>query len=97
MREREKTVGGSTAIAASLPGMDRLRLFVSWLETECRREGASITTGDQVGYAELEAHPARVDQVLAAGTERLRPMAEATLREVRKKMGLSRPEREGSS
>jgi tryptophanyl-tRNA synthetase len=46
-------------------------------------------------HADLEAHPERVDQVLAAGTERLRPVAEATLREVRERMGLGRPEREG--
>lgn len=46
-------------------------------------------------HAELDAHPGRVEEVLAAGTGRLRPVAEATLREVRQKMGLSRPEREG--
>jgi tryptophanyl-tRNA synthetase len=39
-------------------------------------------------YAELMADPARVDEILAAGAERLRPMAEATLAEVRDRMGL---------
>ncbi len=32
--------------------------------------------------------PRRVDEILAAGAERLRPMAEATMAEVRQKMGL---------
>ncbi len=39
-------------------------------------------------YAELMADPARVDEILAAGAERLRPKAEATMDEVRHKMGL---------
>jgi tryptophanyl-tRNA synthetase len=39
-------------------------------------------------YAELMADPARVDEILAAGAGRLRPMAEATLAEVRDRMGL---------
>lgn len=39
-------------------------------------------------YAELMAHPAEVDGVLEAGADRLRPMAEATMAEVKAKMGL---------
>jgi tryptophanyl-tRNA synthetase len=39
-------------------------------------------------YAELMAHPSRVQEILAAGAERIRPMAEATIDEVRHKMGL---------
>jgi tryptophanyl-tRNA synthetase len=39
-------------------------------------------------YRELMAEPARVDEVLAAGAQHLRPMAEATMAEVREKMGL---------
>ncbi|MGH2513438.1 MAG: tryptophan--tRNA ligase [Candidatus Limnocylindrales bacterium] len=39
-------------------------------------------------YLELIARPDEVDQVLAAGAARLKPMAEATLAEVRAKMGL---------
>ena len=39
-------------------------------------------------YLELMADPARVDGILAAGAERIRPMAEATMAEVREKMGL---------
>jgi len=39
-------------------------------------------------YRELMAEPARVDEILAAGAEHLRPMAEATMEEVREKMGL---------
>jgi tryptophanyl-tRNA synthetase len=39
-------------------------------------------------YAELMADPDRVDEILAAGAQRLRPMAEATLAEVRDRMGL---------
>jgi tryptophanyl-tRNA synthetase len=39
-------------------------------------------------YIELLAHPDEVDGVLEAGADRLRPMAEATMDEVRRKMGL---------
>jgi len=39
-------------------------------------------------YRELMAEPDRVDEILAAGAERLKPMAEATMQEVREKMGL---------
>ena len=34
------------------------------------------------------ARPDRVDEILAAGAERLRPRAEATMAEVRSRMGL---------
>src|SRR6187402_441494 len=39
-------------------------------------------------YLELMADPAKVDDILAAGAERIRPIAEATMSEVREKMGL---------
>jgi tryptophanyl-tRNA synthetase len=39
-------------------------------------------------YADLMAHPAEVDGILEAGADRLKPKAEATLAEVRFKMGL---------
>jgi len=39
-------------------------------------------------YLELQAHPEQVAGVLEAGADRLRPMATATLAEVREKMGL---------
>ncbi len=39
-------------------------------------------------YLELIAHPADVDGILEAGADRLRPMAKATMDEVRAKMGL---------
>ena len=39
-------------------------------------------------YLELMAHPAEVAGILEAGADRLRPMAEATMAEVREKMGL---------
>ncbi len=39
-------------------------------------------------YAALMDDPARVDEILAAGAERIRPIAEATMAEVREKMGL---------
>ncbi len=39
-------------------------------------------------FAELMADPRRIDAVLAEGAERIRPMAEATMNEVRQKMGL---------
>ena len=39
-------------------------------------------------YAELMADPARVDRILEEGAERIRPIAQATMAEVREKMGL---------
>jgi tryptophanyl-tRNA synthetase len=39
-------------------------------------------------YAELMANPAEVNGILEAGADRLRPKAEATLAEVRERMGL---------
>ena len=39
-------------------------------------------------YEELMADPAQIDGILEAGAERLRPQAEATMAEVRERMGL---------
>jgi len=39
-------------------------------------------------YLDLMAHPGTVDEILRAGAERIRPIAEATMAEVREKMGL---------
>jgi tryptophanyl-tRNA synthetase len=39
-------------------------------------------------YAELMADPTRVDRILIDGAERIRPIAQATMDEVREKMGL---------
>ena len=39
-------------------------------------------------YLELMAHPAELNGVLEAGADRLRPKAEATMDEVRHRMGL---------
>ena len=39
-------------------------------------------------YIELMSTPAMLDDVLAAGAERIRPIAQATIDEVRQKMGL---------
>jgi len=39
-------------------------------------------------YAGLMAQPELVDEILAAGAERLRPKAQATMAEVRERMGL---------
>ena len=39
-------------------------------------------------YRELMANPRQVDEILAAGADRIRPIAEATMAEVREKMGL---------
>ena len=39
-------------------------------------------------YAELMADPTRIDRILEEGAERVRPLAEATMAEVREKMGL---------
>jgi tryptophanyl-tRNA synthetase len=42
-------------------------------------------------YLELMARPREVDAILAEGAERVRPIAEATMAEVRAKMGLRDP------
>ncbi|MEK6721839.1 MAG: tryptophan--tRNA ligase [Chloroflexota bacterium] len=39
-------------------------------------------------YDDLMAHPGRIDDILAAGAERLRPRAAATMDDVRERMGL---------
>ena len=39
-------------------------------------------------YLELESKPGMIDEILAAGAERVAPMAAATMDEVRHKMGL---------
>jgi tryptophanyl-tRNA synthetase len=39
-------------------------------------------------YATLMADPGRLDEILAAGAERIRPIAQTTMAEVREKMGL---------
>jgi tryptophanyl-tRNA synthetase len=39
-------------------------------------------------YEALLANPKEIDEIVAAGAERLRPMAEETMAEVREKMGL---------
>ena len=39
-------------------------------------------------YRELMADPDRIDRILEEGAERVRPIAEATMAEVREKMGL---------
>ncbi len=44
--------------------------------------------GPRERYAELMANPAEVDGILEAGADRLRPVAEATLDDVRHRMGL---------
>jgi len=44
--------------------------------------------GARERYAELMANPAEVDGILEAGADRLRPMAAATMAEVKEKMGL---------
>ena len=44
--------------------------------------------GARERYAELMANPAEVDGILEAGADRLKPMAQATMDEVRTKMGL---------
>ena len=44
--------------------------------------------GARERYAELMADPTRVDRVLEEGAERIRPLAQATMAEVREKMGL---------
>jgi len=43
--------------------------------------------------AELEAHPGRVREILAAGTETLRPVARETMMEVRDRLGIPSRER----
>ncbi|GAB4224369.1 MAG: tryptophan--tRNA ligase [Acidobacteriota bacterium] len=43
--------------------------------------------------AELERHPGRVDEILAAGTRALRPLARETMLEVRERLGIPARER----
>jgi tryptophanyl-tRNA synthetase len=44
--------------------------------------------GARERYAELIAHPERVDAVLEEGAARLKPIVDATMAEVHEKMGL---------
>jgi tryptophanyl-tRNA synthetase len=44
--------------------------------------------GARERYRELMETPGRVDEILAAGADRIKPLAEATMAEVREKMGL---------
>ena len=44
--------------------------------------------GARERYLELMASPAEVDGILESGADRLRPLAEATMAEVRERMGL---------
>jgi tryptophanyl-tRNA synthetase len=44
--------------------------------------------GPRERYQELIADPARIDRILEDGAERIRPLAAATMAEVREKMGL---------
>jgi tryptophanyl-tRNA synthetase len=44
--------------------------------------------GARERYRDLMDAPARVDEILAAGADRIKPLAEATMAEVREKMGL---------
>jgi tryptophanyl-tRNA synthetase len=44
--------------------------------------------GARERYRELMDAPGRVDEILAAGADRIKPLAEATMAEVREKMGL---------
>src|SRR4030095_4656041 len=45
-------------------------------------------TGARETYHDLRAHPDRIDGILEAGADQLRPAADATMAEVREKMGL---------
>ena len=66
-------------------GPDRLR---GHEEAARRADHRATTPAARERYLELMAHPDEVDGVLEAGADRLRPMAEATMAEVRERMGL---------
>ncbi|GIW19926.1 MAG: hypothetical protein KatS3mg065_0222 [Chloroflexota bacterium] len=68
-------------------GPDRLRRH----EAAPRRADHRPLRAGPERYLELMARPAEVDAILAAGAERVRPIAEATMAEVRAKMGLRDP------
>ena len=65
-----------------------------WGCTDCKRRLAEVLVEflaePRAKRAELEAHPQRVVEILAAGAERARPVARATLDEVKELTGLGR-------
>ncbi|MBK1786953.1 mycofactocin system FadH/OYE family oxidoreductase 1 [Prauserella cavernicola] len=61
--EREDTLGGALALAARVPGRDRLGLLARWLEDEVRGLGVDIATGTEVDLAGLSG-----DVVVATGS-----------------------------
>ena len=65
-------------------GADRLRRHQELLAERIVRHYAPA----RERYAELMAHPDDVDGILEAGADRLKPKAEATMAEVRARMGL---------
>ena len=57
-------------------------------DTSARKRGRARYADARERYLALMADPQKVDEILAAGAERIRPIAEATMAEVREKMGL---------
>lgn len=54
--ERDAELGGALRIAAGLPGLDRTRRYLDWLEAETRAAGAVIEIGATVTADDLAAH-----------------------------------------
>jgi len=80
---------------------------LSWVEEGCRSAGIGCVDCKRRLHAHMEeelapvrarlgeisAHPERVRELLAAGAERVRPLARATMQEVRERIGVARRER----
>ena len=52
--ERSEQLGGAFRVAANGAGRAPLAALVEWLEAECRRNGAEIRVGAEVGSGEIE-------------------------------------------
>jgi 2,4-dienoyl-CoA reductase (NADPH2) len=55
--EREEGFGGLLVRAAArMPGLERLAMFGTWLESECRLGGVELVSGHEATLEELDAH-----------------------------------------
>jgi mycofactocin system FadH/OYE family oxidoreductase 1 len=64
--ERSASAGGMLRVAAAGAGRERLALLADWLEAECRRLGAHVTTGVAMDQGAVTAAQAAGREVLIA-------------------------------